>query len=686
MPTRLFIDGEASCHPWEGAPELVWLGLTNDAGESLLLVNEAHREAMRGADADTDLSGVVWVEPADAHQVIADWCDDSIDEIWSWCPHPQQLVDAGADGTVEEVYERYGDPAFAILRSVVPRWPEDWPEGAIDLQAAMARHPIKLDWPSTEPSRPDGGAEWVAANWRKIRESDFPGGQVEVLVFLIPLPQPLPVPHGWQIRAMEDETFERRRRFGGLANLTASLCFTHAELDRHPVTMEVAALFDLAYRSRGETGSDAPDPLEPQLTVVESFVPYDEEVDPSDCFDEALRQIRHVQRAYAAVEQREVLLVSHGTLPPIVPMWHGTIPDWGLQPEPGPLVPFFLGPTRLTPSDGLGDLTDEKLDRLAPMSRQLTEATTLGNYTDLRREAMTQLRVHGNWRLAALTVAIAGEIMLDTILLHLHWEEGTEIQDAARLFMLSERASHVWRVKSCFAELLGGSWSLEAPGPVRDYHQNVALIRHRIAHSGYDPSHAEAEAALNTLLDLERFVGDRLTHSDNLNVYTRTARAWCGNNGLAERGRLTRRVRELIADPSEPPWSDTFERYRQHVDFIASGHRPVPGEDGNDIHVVALYWPDSGHRRILLHDLTACAAVIVDVDAVDVDLDRYDFGDLASPEHVAPVRTRIFDASTKRPRGDWVWVDDYEIVPSRRIHLGALRSVLPPLYRRPDDE
>lgn len=80
----------------------------------------------------------------------------------------------------------------------------------------------------------------------------------------------------------------------------------------------------------------------------------------------------------------------------------------------------------------------------------------------------------------------------------------------------------------------------------------------------------------------------RLTDTANLNRFTRTARAFCGNNGLERRGRLTRRVRELLDDPRELNWFETFERWRIYLDFLVTGERPFAGADGNDMTVTVL--------------------------------------------------------------------------------------------------
>jgi hypothetical protein len=180
------------------------------------------------------------------------------------------------------------------------------------------------------------------------------------------------------------------------------------------------------------------------------------------------------------------------------------------------------------------------------------------------------------------------------------------------------------------------------------------------------------------MLQLEQFISDRLTSDQCIGKYPRTARAWCGENGLERRGKLTRRIRDLIDDVTEPNWGFTFERWRTFVDFALSGNRPEAGDPANRQDVMLLVWPDN-ERRWLVHDIDAQAAVILPFEDLRLEPDRSEKAvQLAEaiaqqPIHDdrddAPVRIAFEELRFEGSLGFAGWVDDHELMPEVDIYL-----------------
>src|SRR5699024_10702366 len=131
-------------------------------------------------------------------------------------------------------------------------------------------------------------------------------------------------------------------------------------------------------------------------------------------------------------------------------------------------------------------------------------------------------------RIAAMLTGIAAETLLDELLLSLMWEER----------ITPEKAAERWggtitsRVKKEFQNRLGGRWNLKSAGEVKNWGNDIAYLRNRVAHSAYVPSFEEATLALSRLGELIRFLVDRLLQNRSLQRYPRTAWMLAGERGF----------------------------------------------------------------------------------------------------------------------------------------------------------
>lgn len=146
----------------------------------------------------------------------------------------------------------------------------------------------------------------------------------------------------------------------------------------------------------------------------------------------------------------------------------------------------------------------------------------------------------GNERLTVVLAAAAGEVLLDTALLHLLWEEEIEPADAALRFPREKSA--LLRSIEHLSPRLGGNWHRNGRGAVASYAKDVIEMRNRVMHAGHNPSPADAASAWSSLMDLEQSLGDRLCSDRCFRSHPRTAYAWLGEDGLRRRDRWARQT------------------------------------------------------------------------------------------------------------------------------------------------
>jgi hypothetical protein len=368
---------------------------------------------------------------------------------------------------------------------------------------------------------------------------------------------------------------------------------------------------DPARQAREQAGGG----LDSVITVVEAAVPIESAAFGigflKAALDDAIDTIRYVQLCVAAVLEQGVRLVSRATLPPAIPVFRGRLHlSPGRRPTFDEQIPFIVqgsGPptafgVRPTP------LNETELDALKVYLARLGPRSPFARYVDLRREAMTQRAFEGNRRFAVIALATGAEVLLDSVLLHMAWEDQLTPQNAAALFDRTE--GHAHRVASFFPQRLRGDWDPNGRGVIGMYFQQLVFLRHRMVHAGHEPTEEEMNAAWDALFALEHFLGDRLSAANVLNRYPRTAMAWMGERGLRRRNRWTRRVQQLVHDDEEPSWLDSFTRYRLHVDRALDPNAPPPGHDPSKIEGYADKLADGTIRWVVYDSSTAHAAEV----------------------------------------------------------------------------
>jgi hypothetical protein len=377
--------------------------------------------------------------------------------------------------------------------------------------------------------------------------------------------------------------------------------------------------------------------------------------------DVAIYDVRSIQRAYHAITRHPINLLTRERLPSHVPFTLRRLEDIGV---PGRSTRGLLEANRnlwavLRPPG----LTDAQLAAM-PSTRLRVDKGSFSAYLDLYREADASFRRHGDYRLAALLAGVASESLLDDLLMYLMWEEA----------MTPEEAADQWtegldgRVKRLYASRIGGSWDLSGSSPIAEWSKTVAELRNRVVHGAYVPSFAESSDALRAVRRLVSYLCDRLSSDRVVQLYPRTCLALAGWPGLERRGVEGRHIRDLLASPEEPPWDETFARWKEALQLIRRdrlGAPRSPSEVG--AYLLAVLTPD-GVLRWCLHDRRVSMAEAVAVRESDIPestrrgLDGW-VEEARAQQLVEPVSFALHNEALPTFTRTGQWVEEYHLVP-----------------------
>lgn len=401
--------------------------------------------------------------------------------------------------------------------------------------------------------------------------------------FFIPLPQPLGFPDGFVYRQFEDPAPHEMRQSSEIDRGLAATAFDprlrssvliRRRLRCIPLDSRITPLLDAAedafpnpdLESERHASFDAD--IQGDMTVAEVAVYVDEPSDSdqlSDAYDKAFESVRAIQEAYGVATNVPVSRLTMGKLPSVVPYVIGSIDVETGQPSMDVDRGIFsLSPAHLSTVVAVEELEGVALAKFQSFLQSSDNA--LWPYAKQRSNALSLIEFDGDAALGAVVCATAGQLLLDIILRYMLWESGEQPEVALRYFADVGLRT---RAKRDFHGRLGGDWSVVGDGPVAAYFEHTAGIRHRIVHSGYEPTISEARKSYSALLDLDRFVASRLYA--RWRDYPRTALLHLGQAGFERReGRTPRRLEALMHDNDEPPWAETFERWSWVLDDLLS--------------------------------------------------------------------------------------------------------------------
>lgn len=136
----------------------------------------------------------------------------------------------------------------------------------------------------------------------------------------------------------------------------------------------------------------------------------------------------------------------------------------------------------------------------------------------------------GDRRASVLSLAIMCELLLDSTLAAMLWEEGQSPAGAAQVW--ADMSSITGRVKSLYAGRLGGSWHVDSDGPVGRWRKHIVDVRNSVIHSGRTPSEPEAENSGAVASELLTFVSKRLVLK--WKAYPKSMAVLCGPSSVVK--------------------------------------------------------------------------------------------------------------------------------------------------------
>jgi hypothetical protein len=181
---------------------------------------------------------------------------------------------------------------------------------------------------------------------------------------------------------------------------------------------------------------------------------------------------------------------------------------------------------------------------------------------EVQADAQAALYQTGDFRSAVMLTYTASEVLLDSVLMGLLWEEGKSPEEAAQLF----HSPLLSRVRSQYHDRLRGNWqATRSDSPVGRWREQCVLVRHRVAHAGFEPEQEAAQYAFTSYRGLRTFAFDRLVASRNR--YPRASAALVSPAGFQRRGAQTRRVEAVQRNLDEIfqqflPWRNTVLNVR----------------------------------------------------------------------------------------------------------------------------
>lgn len=501
-----------------------------------------------------------------------------------------------------------------------------------------------------------------------------PADAIPCCWLFVPLPQHLPVPHGWSIGERQDPGTTMSAAVGGrlTSGLRTSMSILQVPRSAELLTRDILDITVGAVREKvDDWAADSGRPsgeankwpwenfeglsesvlgASPTMTIVEVAFP-ESQAAIGELLDEAIERARWLQQGVAILTQGPLRLVTRRQLPPVLPVLMGHLHADGRKPtydEARVVVVDRSAPpsSYAMPNE---ELDSEQIDRLSDVISAVVEERAFMLFGDLRREAFVQHHVDGNNRLAVATYATAGEVLITTLILHMTWEDGVDPYDAAQRLDLQE--GHARQIDLHVVGRLGGPWSRQGNGVVAAYFRNLVHLRHRVVHAGHAPADHEVDLAARSLVEFERFIGDRLCDQRNLNRCTRTAMAFVGNSGILRRGRWTKAVEAITSDPTQPNWAQSFLRWRAHFDQALA--EPASGRPGDLAELQLFAEVDRGTVTHVLWDPVRRTAVEVDAASFMPPEPLENLAALIESERAsAPFRVRLLDPQGRCPVRD----------------------------------
>lgn len=318
-----------------------------------------------------------------------------------------------------------------------------------------------------------------------------------------------------------------------------------------------------------DSSSDGSEPMpweedQVSLTIVEAVTPLVGAVDSddcvSDCFDRCLEHIEELAEAYRLANwDLSSVPVNRSSVYPIAPMAVRDMPGG----KYGPLNLFWVnfGEQNLVASPKL--IPQNKVDETMSVLKRAKRGDPFTLSMRNRWISDRALVIDGDASGAVISAAISSEVLLNTILLSMAWEEGLAASEAAGWF----KENLPKRLRTYYSSRLGGSWdTYNVTTPLGKWYGELHRSRNRVVHTGHSPSMDEATAAVEARDAVEEFIVSRLV--DRRNRYPRTVLMVAGIPGLQRRGVYSGKIQRFVEQQasSEPDWTMALTSFMAEVE------------------------------------------------------------------------------------------------------------------------
>lgn len=404
-------------------------------------------------------------------------------------------------------------------------------------------------------------------------------------VFFV-LPEPISLPDGYQVvmSAGEEGSSEFRPD-----DPEVSLIFHQVTTPHGRTTAAVEAQMTATRKAAGLPAQSEDRPsldLDIEWTVVEALTPWDSP-DPipgtdlqhpahwtprTDIFNRCLFAARQVVRAYRQATETPYGLPTYvRAISPVLVYSADGVRETAVINEQRffvvrPTQDVWDGPSLMLldhanladPSSGR-DFDDNIEMRFWHWYSEEARGNPLNLWRERWIEARRAHELLGEEGQAVILANTSCEVMLDTILALLMWEEGVAVEDAASAF---EEGKVLRRITQGLSPRLRGSWSTER-GAVGSWYRSSYQLRHRVVHGGYSPSIREASDALEAAVGLQRFVMNRI--AERRTVYPRATLMTIGEEGLHRRNLWSGQIKRFALEvaPTEPNWRSSYTAWYQ---------------------------------------------------------------------------------------------------------------------------
>ena len=413
-----------------------------------------------------------------------------------------------------------------------------------------------------------------------------------LVIFVLPLPDPLPIPHGstyttffpWPIKALEGIPLSPEvntppfpdemtgKQFASVKFWQVKEPVSQSDIQAMSAANKIVDALNPRAR-HGEVPHAKNDDAVHYRTVVEMATvatrppegkPFIQDgIDQTDPFDRCFTYLQQIFRGYRLSEGALVPQLTYQRLLPYVIMLQRDLYDRG---SPSVTSIVLLNHTNINDVPAPEPLTAAGQERMNLFLTMLLQGNPFALFAERSLEARTALERDGDYGNAVVQCALSVEVLLDGLLGVMLWEESLPAPNhqAAAEVLSKPLAS---KVKQEFHTRLGGYWGLNRPGVLLDWSDRIAYLRGRVVHRSHRPSEAEARRALEAADKLETFVKHRLARSAT--NYSRTALMLLGRPGLERHG-AWKRVERFVEEAAdkESSWSLSYSAWRDAVDRL----------------------------------------------------------------------------------------------------------------------